>query len=92
MKKLMLTLALASAIGANANTLSYDVQCDKHDKVLTMLHKDYKENIVWVGRNKELTYVLFSNSSAKTWTFIATDNTNACVLASGQGYVLANPI
>lgn len=93
MKKLLFALAVvtSSAI-AQPNTQNIQIQCDKHDKVLNSLQKDYKENILWIGKSKDLTYGLLANSTTKTWTIVLTDNNIMCVLGDGEGYVQPNPI
>lgn len=93
MKKLILALAvLSSSALAQPQKINIQVECDKHDKVMDALQKDYKENIVWVGKTKELTYGVLANNKTKTWTIVVTDNNVMCVMASGEGSFLANPI
>lgn len=93
MKKLILALAvLSSSALAQPQKINIQVECDRHDKVMDVLQKDYKENIVWLGKTKELTYGVLANNKTKTWTIVVTDNNVMCVLASGEGSFLTNPI
>lgn len=93
MKKLLAVLAFATlTVSAQPFKHNLEIQCEKHDKVVNALQKDYKENIVWIGKNKELTYGVLLNNTTKTWTVILTDNTIACVIAEGTGFFFTNPI
>lgn len=93
MKKLIIALAvLSSSALAQPQKVTVQLDCDKHDKVLNSLQKDYKENIVWIGKRKELTYGLLLNNTTKTWTFVLTDNEVMCVVSDGEGFFLTNPI
>lgn len=96
MKYILLSLAfftVPSIVNAQPFTTTKEVQCDKTDKMISILKgKDFEETPIWLGKSdaKAPNYSLFVNPETKTWTIIQFGKELSCILGSGEGYTVPN--
>lgn len=89
LKNVAFLFCLASTI-ANAQPfqVTRQLQCDKASEVFKII-PDFKEMPVWQGRNdKGLMSILTLNPETKTWSIIITDGEKACLVDSGEDFMI----
>jgi hypothetical protein len=79
---------LTSTALAQSFKVQREMICDTIDNILAELKK-FDEQPVWQGKNSQgLIAVLLTNKKTKSWSYIITDNQRACLVDSGDGYML----
>ena len=77
---------------ANAQPVKIEktVVCDKTATVFLALEEKFQEMPVWGGKTSQdkSNYALMLNSETKTWTLVQFNADTACVLGTGNGYVV----
>ena len=94
MKRILCSLALILASNTQAQVIQKQITvvCEKHDVVLNALQNEHKETVIWIGKDKQVVYGVLANNTTKTWTVILTDNNVACIVGTGEGFFVINPI
>ena len=80
---------LASTIAnANAFKVNRELECNTLSEIAKILN-EFDEKYVWQGKNSQkLQTMLVVNTKSQTWTLVMTDGQLACVLDSGEGFLL----
>lgn len=90
MHKLVFAVLTAFALNVSAQETkraTVEVVCLELPSAVESLEKNYKEQVSWSGTGKNITYLLFSNNTTKTWSLGMTDGTVYCSLGEGTGFV-----
>jgi hypothetical protein len=88
---LALTLLTTAAYAQEPVKLEKTVVCADAQQVLDNLNKKYSEVPLWGGHLSQSNVAVFVNAETKTWTIVQWNETLACVIDSGTGYVLNWP-
>lgn len=68
------------------------VFCDKLEKVVSTLSKEYDEKPLWAGKDDATQYAITYNEKTKSWTIIQFDKDIACILGTGEaGHLIYFP-
>ena len=94
MKHILISLTSMLAVTASAQlaTTKKEVYCDKTETMISVLKgQDFEESPIWFGTEKDSktsNYSLFVNQQTKTWTIIQFNKETACVLGSGEDFII----
>lgn len=88
MYKFMLGVLLLPALAlAQPVTVEKQVVCDTTKTVIeTLTGRKYQEQPFWVGSDQTSRYVMLTNETTGTWTFVHFNDTVACILGTGETY------
>lgn len=90
MRKLVFAVLTLFALNSSAQEtkkIAVEVVCLELSSAVESLEKNYKEQVSWSGNGKNITYLLFSNNTTKTWSLGMTDGIIFCSLGEGTGFV-----
>ena len=79
--------AVAAGLFAGAASAEQGPQCARHDKMVQLLAKKYRETPVSIGTVNQNRLMQFFASERGTWTILMTKTSGeSCILAAGSNF------
>jgi hypothetical protein len=93
LNKLLIVLALLipAAHAQEPVKVEKTIVCAGTEQILNNLTKNYKEVPLWGGHLPKSNVAVFVNAETKTWTLVQWNESAACIIDTGTGYVLNWP-
>ncbi len=89
---LLLTAATLSFAQEKETTINLKVKCYERDRVIDVIHKEFKEKVIFVGIDEQhgvkgISAFLTTNPGTETFTmgFHLTSSNMICILSAGSG-------